>query len=404
MTFTFFGIIWISFIIWAFVDKRQNALVYILLFSMVLQCDNVVILGERGIGPGIVTSIVYIIKSVFFVHSRSKETCLRYNVSLGGLFLFFMYILVFDILNGDFENHGLQIAQLFIYLSCTFMLYRNSVSFSFIDIDRFIKTITIFLLVVGLFQFFATGQILPKFELITDLLYNDTGPFVYYHTQSVYWRVLSTFMEPSYYSTLLVGLFFYVLYREKYIKKSYLLMVFILVELVLTFSSTGYVIFIVFMIIYFVLVGKIQYIVRLIPLLLILMAFLMYMPSILDDVIFNKMETNSGMERNKMNEIAMEVFNNNMLYGIGYKEIRASSFVISVAAECGIIGLFLYSIFFVSQNIHLLNRRVIAKVSCETGTRMMVACCIMGQFIACPDLELSTFWLTMYLCSISANK
>ena len=62
MTFTFFGIIWISFIIWAFVDKRQNALVYILLFSMVLQCDNVVILGERGIGPGIVTSIVYIIK------------------------------------------------------------------------------------------------------------------------------------------------------------------------------------------------------------------------------------------------------------------------------------------------------------------------------------------------------
>lgn len=407
MNITFFGYLWILLLVVAYF-KGPKMMIYVLLFSMVLQCDNVFEIGNIGVGPGIVTSLAFII--YYFLGNMIRLQSKRYIVSQQKyvyitLSLFLFYILISDIVRGHFGAHFLNIAQLFAYLICACLLYRNRHVLKANEIDSFLRGMTIFLVVVGVIQILITSHILPRFEIVSQLLYNDTGRYVYYHHSRQYIRVLSTYLEPSFFSTLLVGLIYYFLYRYQYIKNAGIILWIMICELILTFSSTGYVIFAVFGVIYVVLVRQTKVIARLLPLVLIVCLYLIFVDSsIIDSVILNKYESSSGMERNKWNELAMEMFIRNPIYGVGYKEIRASSMLLSLMAELGIIGVSLYGLFFLAQNIALINRSKLKKVNCESATKMMMICCIMGQFVACPDLELCTFWQILYLNSLSIGK
>ena len=228
---------------------------------------------------------------------------------------------------------------------------------------------------------------------------------IYYYTPDVYRRVLSTFMEPSYFSTFITGMFFYVLYRKNHIKNANKLLVFILFELILTFSSTGYLIIVSVGVFFAFYINdrKLRNIFLFFS--LVIAFYLIFVDTtILDEVIFDKMDSDSGRERDNWNIIAMEYFFENPITGIGYKEWRASSFAISLLCENGIIGAVIYFFFYFALFLPLFNQEIKCYCSQEIASRFFVLCVVLGQIIACPDIELCTMWLGFYFVMLSINK
>jgi hypothetical protein len=64
--------------------------------------------------------------------------------------------------------------------------------------------------------------------------------------------------------------------------------------------------------------------------------------------ITSKLSTQSGIERMQWNEHALASFFDTYGFGAGVGSIRASSFLVAVLANCGILGLLLFSAFFAS--------------------------------------------------------
>jgi hypothetical protein len=73
-----------------------------------------------------------------------------------------------------------------------------------------------------------------------------------------------------------------------------------------------------------------------------------YLGSLLDTFLFNKMQTDSGVERSLWNRLAMQNFFDTYGFGTGNGGLRSSSFPIAVLANLGFIGAILFSLFFVT--------------------------------------------------------
>lgn len=115
--------------------------------------------------------------------------------------------------------------------------------------------------------------------------------------------------------------------------------------------------------------------------------------SILDKVFFSKMQSGSGVTRNNWNAAARKVFENNRIWGQGYKTQRASSLLWSLLAETGIVGF----LGFVGLNISLIvskGRKLIRQDS------LMIMAGVICMFIACLDLDLCLYWFIMYIIRI----
>lgn len=67
---TLFGAIWVAALVWSFFKKDDGYILFMLLLSGVMQCNNVLVLGGSGIGPFVITSIVFIIR--YFAHNFRK--------------------------------------------------------------------------------------------------------------------------------------------------------------------------------------------------------------------------------------------------------------------------------------------------------------------------------------------
>lgn len=84
----------------------------------------------------------------------------------------------------------------------------------------------------------------------------------------------------------------------------------------------------------------------------ILMAGMMLVPAMMetisalfDSTITNKLTTQSGVERMQWNQQAIEVFFDTYGVGAGVGSVRASSLLVAILANCGILGLMLFGIF-----------------------------------------------------------
>ena len=65
---TIFGIIWILIILYCFFQKDIKYMVFITLFSMVLQCANVFAFENFSVGPQVVTNLIFVIR--YFIHKK----------------------------------------------------------------------------------------------------------------------------------------------------------------------------------------------------------------------------------------------------------------------------------------------------------------------------------------------
>lgn len=396
MQITFFGILWIFLMIIAFFQTEIKKMVFITLFSMIFQSNNIIIINGAGIGPQIITSFVFIVKSFLVVPHFKIRFIFKDKVNIAFFVLLLVYIFS-SLYKGTLSSNFFQLLMISIYIIAfyRFLVIRSKLSFDFIHST--VKFITYFIILVGFFQLLYNAHILPIKNILGLLIYNDNlNGSVIFHTKDLF-RFYSTFMEPSFSGAVLVGLFYYFISKYNIMKKSPILLL-LLISIVLTQSSTAYgALVIVFAI--WIISSNLQFDRKIIFVGLGITLFIvlyMFTP-LLENVIFNKFSTSSARVRSVWNSNAYELFKNNKLLGVGYKNSRASSLLLTIMAESGLIGMIIF--------LYIVTAFFIKSFACNgKAATLMVLSVFIAQIIAIPDFDFSGLWLVLYIYALTNKK
>jgi len=129
----------------------------------------------------------------------------------------------------------------------------------------------------------------------------------------------------------------------------------------------------------------------------------LYVQHLLDNVIFNKLSSDSGVERTAWNHQALNTFFDTLGFGAGIGSLRASSFLVAVLASLGVIGAITYGAFLVCV---LFGRRewrrlglfedAIQQAARSACLAWLIAASVAGSFI---DLGLAFFVFAALACA-----
>lgn len=115
----------------------------------------------------------------------------------------------------------------------------------------------------------------------------------------------------------------------------------------------------------------------------------------LDTTVFNKLDTDSGVERSSWNSLALRNFWDSWGLGVGVGTTRASSFLMALLSSVGIIGLILYGLFMYS--VYLRPRG--APRSFESDVRMAArnaaAGLLVGDLLLAPSIDQGLFFYVL---------
>lgn len=398
MSITFFGFIWCCFLVFFLLKNNIKKIIFMVLLSSIFQCNAVIKLSQNtGVGPMIVTSIV-VIAWYLIVHCRcfkiKTDSYYRYSVALTGV------ILLSLCLNGEdlFGAKFLQVMPVAIYICCFLCLKNIAHKFFLHDIEQMVIKIIYTVLCVGAVQYCIALGIIPRWKIFEVLIYNESWEVTnaYYTTAKI--RLFSTFKESSYCAAFLVGAFYYVLSNFRNIKTSFLLLIIILLEIILTQSTTGYVAIVICGILFILLGRKFALLLKFVPIAFVALIVAWHV-GFLERVVFNKLSTGSAAERGTWNLAAFENFSLSPIYGVGYKNSRASSLLLALLAELGALG-FVLHISFVVENLFILVRKSVSNT--KWSASWFYIAINMCQFIACPDLDFCVQWMSMYLLALSS--
>lgn len=403
---TLFGIAWLIVIAGCFIKKDIKYMLFITLLSMTFQCSNVIYLGGAGIGPGIITSLLFVIK--VFIHEGGRIRYYKKDKILFFLLLFMVFtVILSSVLNQVFGLKIIYILQLIGYVLCFFCIHFVKYQLCSEDIYKILRAIIVFISLLGVIQFFTTIEILPLRKLLELLIYNDPSTDVVFHKFN-YDRMMSTFMEPSYYAGFVVGAFYYLLSMKEKWKENAWILALLMIEIILTKSSTAYGAFFVVGIIFIIFAKNLNIKWKFIIIGIAIIGFLVVyfgFYNLLDAVIFSKDSTGSFSTRTRMNNEAFRAFESSKWYGLGYKNYRGSSIVYSLLAQLGVMGLTAYALFNLKIFAPLLNRQKNSNfdISLSNGLRFAVFSAVICQIIACPDLDLCTYWFWLYCIGMVRN-
>lgn len=386
---TLFGIAWFLYLLYCLSKKKMYYMFFALVLSMVLQCDNVFQIGSIGIGPQITTSIFfvmyYLVTNQFFFPIQRKN-----SLTLVGLVL--ILIPIFKSLDGQ---NFIRILMLLFYIICSMVVVGVAKYITYDELYDILYKVVIIVLVIGFLQIPMTMGILPKIWIFKAFIYNDVSSAQFYVFNSInYIRFFSTFQEPSYCAPFLISMFFYFLESGIKSKKNTRICIMLLLAIILTFSSTAYGCFAILTLFWLFWSDNKKLKKYAIPFLVFgILFFVTVGHSILDNVLINKMESGSGVTRSNWNNASLEAFHRSELFGTGYKTARASSLFYCLLGELGIFGLIGYLLF----NIGLIvknRQRLIRQES------LMLLAGIVSMMIACPDLDLCSYWLIVYIVKL----
>lgn len=397
---TAFGLIWLYLIFFCYTRKNIKYMVYLTLYSMVIQSSNVISIGNLSVGPQIITNIAFIF--LYFINNCSmkiKKNTMYSNI----LILMFGCVIISSILNNSLIINLLKIMQLLTYMISFSIMVKLYNKIDKEDIHNCFRNITIFVLVMGIIQFITTSGILPRIPVISYLFYNEHTENVYYWHQN-YNRLCSTFMEASYCGSFLVGAFYYFISIWKNNNKYPIIIVLLIIEIILTKSSSTYLSMIIcgFALSIVSRNKKSKRFFISVSLISIIVLFVFYY-DILNAVIFSKASSGSAITRNYWNMNALKGFKQSKLIGVGYKNLRASSIIYSLLGELGILGIFLYIIFNLLICLPLLKKNIY-KESYKSGIRFAVLGVIITQIVACPDLDFCVYWMFIYFVGLYGVK
>ena len=403
---TLFGIVWIILLCVA-LWRDIKYMLFLLALSMVFQSADVFSVGTLGIGPQTITCFFFITRCLMYC--KGKISLNKKDIFLFLLLIIFGTEIVFSSsINGVIHDNYLKVIQLLLYFTCFFLIMVVKILVTENEVYEMLRTIIIFLVVMGIVQVLTTSEMLPLRSILKVLFYNNDAPQTYFNSSN-YTRVMSTFMEPSYFAGIVVGAFYYLLSLEKKWKENFVLMCMLFVELLLTRSSTGYGAFALVGIIFILFSKKIKIRYKmLLCILAIVGAVALYFGfyEMLDKVIFSKLESGSYNARNYMNLNAMNEYYKSKYIGAGYRVVRGSSIVCSLLGELGMIGMVLYlvvNLLMIAPLFDVIKVRSTVNAY-QYGMYFAVLSVVVCQLIACPDLDLCTYWFWAFFYALTMRS
>lgn len=398
---TLFGLIWFVVIFIAFMIKDIRAMIFVTIIGMIWQCNNMVDLESFKCGPQLITSIFFVVKTYCYkIENKNKKNPIFSNYKLWILFI--LYILINFLMNfGSISfNNIVNCMILFIYVFTFYRLIYVSSYMEKKDFEKLVNMLTTIILIFGVIQLLVVVLNIPRNSLIKYLVYNDIYSIENIFYYKSYFRFYSTFMEPSYVAGLLVCLLGYYIFKDSKSKSDLKYIILLNIAIILTFSSTAYILYAIVMLIYAIKNYKKKRTALILPIVVILIVGIGFKSGIFDKVLFNKLSTKSGQVRTIWNNHAISVFEKNRYFGIGYKTLRASSIIYDILGELGIVGLSIYFIILINNLKNLFSKKnnYFFRIF-SLGIVIM----FIGQMIACPDIDLCSFWLVMYLYALSSN-
>lgn len=397
---TLFGILWILLIVFCFFKKDIKYMLFITILSMCFQCSNVFYLNGIGVGPGVLVSYLFFLKSI--LTNKLKICFVRSNYGIYGLLLIIIGIMFYSSSKNNIllENY-LVILQFLGYIFCFFGICSIRKKISNDELYQIFRSIIVIIILLGLLQFFTNIGILPLKKVLEIFIYNDPSTDVVFHKEN-YSRVMSTFMEPSYYAGFIVGAFYYIIIQKNKWKENWWIILVMLLEIILTKSSTAYGAFSLMGILFMIFSKNIKKEWKILCVFLgILFIIILYLGfyDLLDSVLFSKNMTGSYRTRVKMDNKAYSDFLSSPIYGVGYKNTRGSTIIKSLLGELGILGI----VSFIFLNLYLFFKLLkiknisIKKSIYRRGVVLGLMTSFICQLIACPDIDLCTYWIWMYL-------
>lgn len=405
MQFTLFGVIWILLLIVAFFLKDLRFIVALTLFSMVLQCNNVIVLDETAVGVQVFAVLVALIRFVLLPRRNgSFEKPMKSLFAAPVLLLVYM-VFISLVVHGELDQKLIRILMIAVYALFAFIIYRKQLTQGIDEqwLEKTIDTITVIVLVVGLLQYLACAGVSFLRPILTTWIFNDTeNGNVIFHSKPSYAAMYSTFMEPSYFAAFMVGLFSVISMREKATGKNLILLVAIGSAILLSRSSTGFgglaIVLAIQAVRFF---GKRKIVRIVLPLAMIaVFGIVVFNYELLDKVLFSKDESASYATRTTWNLWAWEDFLEQPLFGVGIGQSRASSLFYTLLAELGILGFLLHARI-IWKNAKLLFSRKSSYLI--AGFSFAVLSIWICQVIACPDMNLSPFWMMLFMVALASN-
>lgn len=398
MQITLFGAIWLVMLFFCFFSNDHRKILFLTLFAMVFQCDNVVVLGGTGIGVQIFTVGIAWVR--LWIVKRAADNGKKAAWLAWLCFALFFAVVISLLFNRSMDTQRqIGMAMIFVYAVFLLTLSRKAIQVDDEWLERTENVILTFVLIVGFLQVLCKSGVSILTAPLRLFIYNDiNNSDVIFNYKSLN-RFYSTFMEPSYCGAYLVGMFGLIMVRRKVNLCNILLGTLVALAIILTRSSTAYGGMAIIGCILLMTRAKKKVFKLLIPVFFLGMVYIAaYNMDLLNEVIFDKALTGSFRTRITLDRWAILTFRNSPLFGVGYRNFRASSLVFSLLAEVGILGfgLYLLLVAMVLKWAMMDKKNLIAK-----SRSFFVLGIIVCQFIGCPDLNFSPFWMAMYFLVLS---
>lgn len=398
MSITFFGVIWMVLIFICFFLEIKY-LFLLTLISMTLQCDVIFLINtELGIGPAIVTSLAFIFKSIIY---NARVIIIKDKIK--NFFILFMICVTITTCYMDKSMEKItSFFQIYVYIICFFRMIsiRDSISIKFSS--NCVKVIILFISIVGVLQMLHSSSLVDLSFILRPLIYNESWDYsIVFNKSYLLFRFYSTFMEPSYCSVFLVGVFFYLLSIEGKDNRNIGLMIMLGVEIALTTSATAFGAMFITGVLFICSNTNKKFMKYIVPIVMVI--FILVVCFGWNDIvnqILIKLASGSGRTRRNWNKAGLNAFFESPLIGMGYKNVRASSFFVTLLGEFGILGtgLFALSLICVIKEIFIKDDKF------AVASSWFVVGSVIAMIIACPDLSLAPFWMAMYIYAISHGR
>ena len=436
MSITVFGIIWFAILIILFFVPIKYT-IGVLLISTIFQSTAVINLDDKGITATLVTEAYLLLRFLLIKKVKSeKKVEEKANKKLINLFvIFFLVSIIISFLSSAvfddiyIYNKFNERNPIFIGINASLIIRIIILFFNIISLyiifklkylydNEFIKKIVtisiVIVLFVGFWEFLwkATNKVI---YFPYEFIYNNVGyaqgfnqGYLEGKSNLANVRMNSTFLEPSYCGCFLVASFYGILSinkDKKYNKFLYL----IALAIVLNLSGTGILLLVVTGIYYFILNNKRKIkkstIIKIFFVGIIFLIFLFstgYIERILE-MVFDKMESISGIQRSYYNKIALDIAKSTFFIGGGLNCYRASSFLCNLLGTVGIVGTFLF-LYNLGVYLFKIRKKIETNDYYRLGYFYLIAVLI-GMFISIPDITFLQMWFAiMYLVAVKDTK
>lgn len=398
MQITFFGALWILLILYCFFSNDHRKMLFVALFSMIFQSDNILYIGDTGIGTQIFTISVAWVRFWLVKTAPVKLKTARGILLFGGA-LILAVVLSLLINNALDSNRMISVAMLVVYAAFMMILAKKNVRIDAKWLEKTENIIIVTVLIVGVLQVLCKSGLSFLTGPLRLFIYNDVNNEDVIFNYKPLTRFYATFMEPSYCGAFLVGSFALVSVRNDLNRKNVFLALAIGIAILMTRSSAAYGGLAIIVCLLLITRGKKRIFKYIVPAGIIIgLLVLFFNMELLNEVIFDKGESSSAIVRNNWNNSAIKAFKENPLFGVGYGSKRASSLFLTILAETGVVGGAAY----LFNTVFQLKCAVWdKKPSGAKGRSYFILGIIICQFIACPDLNFSPFWLGLYLSMLA---